>query len=136
MNDFGWFWGAFWGPFWAKSESLGAPLGSFGPPWASLGPLLALLWVSLGALFVLLWGPLGPLETSWGAKINEKSIQNSIKISIGFLSVSWSVFGQFWERFGEPEPSKMVFSCRRGAIFEKIMFFRLDKVLDGYCHDV
>ena len=54
MNDFGWFWIAFWEPFWAKSEPLGAPLGSFGPPWASLGPLLALLWVPLGPLAPLL----------------------------------------------------------------------------------
>ena len=77
------------------------------------------------------------LETFWsnfgsqnGAKINEKSIQNSITMSVGFWSGSWIVFGQFWERFGEPEPLKMVFSCRRGAIFEKITFFRPDSVLD------
>ena len=69
---------AFWRPGTPKSEAPGAPLGSFGSPWASLVPLLALLWVSLGALFVLLWAPLVTLETSWGAKINEKSIQNSI----------------------------------------------------------
>ena len=33
------------------------------------------------------------------------------------------------------ESSKMVFSCRRGAIFEKITFFRSGKVVDGYFHD-
>ena len=65
-----------------------------------------------------------------GAKINERSIQNSIKISIGFWNGSWTIFSQFWERFGEPEPSKMELSCRRGDIFEKITFFRSDAVLD------
>ena len=65
-----------------------------------------------------------------GAKIDEKSIQNSIIISVGFWSGYWTIFDQFWERSGEPEPSKMELSCRRGANFEKITFFRLDAVLD------
>ena len=89
----------------------------------------------LGRFFGTFFGSfLEPFWTNFGsqngAKIDKKSIQNSIKISVGFWSGSWTVFGQFWERFGEPEPSKMELSCRRGAIFEKITFFRPDSVLD------
>ena len=66
---------------------------------------------------------------------NKNSFQNSIKISIGFWSGFCTICDQFWEYFEDLESSKMVFSCRRGAIFEKITFFRSDKVLDGYFHD-
>ena len=73
-------------------DQFGQKVSPLGLLWASLG----LPWTSLGPP----WVPLGPLETAWRAKINEKSIQNSIKISIGFLSVSWTVFwsivGAFW----------------------------------------
>ena len=82
---------------------------------------------------------MGPFWTNFGsqngAKIYEKSVQNLIKISVAFWSVSWNVFDQFWERFGEHKPSKIVFSCRRGAIFAKITFFRADMVMDGFLND-
>ena len=110
-------------------------MGSFAFPWASLGPLLALLWVSLGALFVFLWGPLGPLRLLGEPKSMKNRFKIRSKFQSDFLSVSWSIFDQFWERFGEPEPSKMVFSCRRGAIFEKIKFFRSSNVLNRYFDD-
>ena len=38
--------------------------------------------------------------------------------------------GGFWECFEDPGPSKMELSCRRGAIFEKITFFKPDAVMD------
>ena len=65
-----------------------------------------------------------------GAKIDEKSIQNSVKLLIGFWSGSWTVLCHFWECFENPGPSNMELSCRRGAIFEKIMFFRPDALLE------
>ena len=46
-----------------------------------------------------------------------------------------TIFDQFLEYFEDLESLKMVFSCRRGAIFEKSTFFRSDKVLDGFFHD-
>ena len=67
--------------------------------------------------------------------INKKSIQNSIKISVGFWSGSWTFLDQFWGCFLDPGPSKMELSCRRGAIFEKITFFRSDTVLDWFFND-
>ena len=69
------------------------------------------------------------------AKIIKKSIQNSIEILVGFLIGSWTVLGGFWERFGDPGPSKISVSLKRGAIFEKITFFRPDSVLDGFFID-
>ena len=54
---------------------------------------------------------------------------------VGFLIGSWTVFGRFWERFGDLGPSKMSVSLKRGAIFEKITFFRPDSVLDGFLID-
>ena len=45
------------------------------------------------------------------------------------------VFGQFWDHFGEPGPSFLSVSCRRGAIFQKITFFRPDSVSDGFLID-
>ena len=96
--------------------------------------------VFVGGLFCTFFGSL--LEPFWtnfvsqnGAQIDQKSIQNAIKISVGFWSGSWTNFDQFWEYFKDLESSKMVFSCRRGAIFEKITFFRSDKVVDGFFHD-
>ena len=70
-----------------------------------------------------------------GSKIDYNSIQNSIKISILFWSGFWAICDQFWEYFEDLESSKMVFSCRRGAIFEKITFFRSGKVVDEYFHN-
>ena len=63
-------------------------------------------------------------------EINQQSIQISIEILLGFLIGSWRTLGGFWECFGHPGPSKMELSCGRGAIFEKITFFRSDAVLD------
>ena len=74
-------------------------------------------------------------ETQNGAKILNKSIQNSIEVLVGFLIGSWTVFDRFWERFGDLGPSKMSVSPKRGAIFEKITFFRPDSVLDGFLMD-
>ena len=54
---------------------------------------------------------------------------------VGFLIGSWTVFGRFWERVGDHGPSKMSVSLMRGAIFEKITFFRPDSVLDGFLMD-
>ena len=70
-----------------------------------------------------------------GAKINEKSIQNSIEFLDRFLIVSWMVFRRFLKHFGEPGPSFLSVSCRRGAIFHKITFFRPDSVLDEFLMD-
>ena len=70
-----------------------------------------------------------------GAKIIKKSIQNSIKILVGFLIGSLTIFCGFWECFGVPGPSFLSVSLRRGAIFEKITFFRSDSVLDGFLID-
>ena len=85
MNDLGLFWEAFWGQFWGKSEPLGVPLGSFGLPWASLGPLLALLCVPLGPLAL-------PLGLTWG----------SSGLPVDYLSSSWSPFGFSRHLFGLP----------------------------------
>ena len=45
-----------------------------------------------------------PFGTNFGiqneSKIDEKSIQNSIKISVGFWSGYWNVFAQFWKLWG------------------------------------
>ena len=49
---------------------------------------------------------------------------------IRFWSDFWTICDQFWEYFEDIESSKMVFSCRRGAIFEKITFFKSDAVMD------
>ena len=38
--------------------------------------------------------------------------------------------GGFWEGFGDPGPSKMSVSLTRGAIFQKVTFFRPDLVLE------
>ena len=89
-----------------KSELLGVALGSFGPPWASLGPLLALLWVPLGPLAPLLgltWAsfalPVDSLGSSWppfgfsrpllglpwiknGAKKYEKTMKNETPLDL------------------------------------------------------
>ena len=64
-----------------------------------------------------------------------KSMKNRFKISVGFWSGSWIVFAQFWGRFGQAGPSKMELSCGRGAIFQKITFFRPDAVLDRFLID-
>ena len=106
-------------------------------PWAplrSLGRLLGLSWPSfvcpLGLSLSSFGLPLAPLRLLGEPKSMKNRFKIRSKFQSDFLSVSWSVFGEFWERFGEPEPSKMVFSCRRGAIFEKITFFKSDAVMD------
>ena len=48
---------------------------------------------------------------------------------------SWSVLGLFLECFGDSGPSKMSVSFKRGAILQKITFFRSDAVLDWFFND-
>ena len=85
-----------------------------------------------GSLLERFWSHFGSQN---GAKIITTSIQKSIDFLVGFLIGSWTVFGRFWERFGDLGPSKMSVSLKRGAIFEKITFFRPDKCLDGFLND-
>ena len=69
------------------------------------------------------------------AKIDKKTIQKSIGILVGLLKGLGSVFDQFWERFGDPGPSKMNVSCRRGAIFQKFTFLGSDSFLKRFLID-
>ena len=69
------------------------------------------------------WSPKGSRNR---AKIDKKTIRKSIEILVGLLKGLGSVFDQFWERFGDPGPSKMNVSCRRGAIFKIVLFIRVD----------
>ena len=48
---------------------------------------------------------------------------------LGFFSFL-AVFVRFWQCFRDPRPSKMRFSWRRGAIFQKLTFFRPYAVLE------
>ena len=57
-------------------------------------------------------------------KIEQKSIQKSLNILVGFLNGFWSIFGQCWD--WDPGPSKMGV----GAMFQKFTFFMPDSVLD------
>ena len=57
------------------------------------------------------------------AKIGNKSVKKSVENCAGFLIGVGSFFCGFWECFGDPGPSKMSVSCRRGAIFQKFTVF-------------
>ena len=58
-------------------------------------------------------------------EIAKKSVKKTVENCIGFLiGFGWFLFG-FWECFGDPGPSKMSVSCKRGAIFQKFTFLLL-----------
>ena len=57
-------------------------------------------------------------------KIDEKSMQQSMGNSAGFLRGLGSVFSSLWEPFLDPGPSILRVSSRRGAIFQNFVFLR------------
>ena len=57
------------------------------------------------------------------SKIDEKSMQNSMRNSAGFLHGLGSVFGRLWECFWDPGPLILSVSCRRDANLKKFVFF-------------
>ena len=142
---------SFWvpgGASWVPKRFPGPPQARYPSTSAAVSVVRLHFWDHFGIIFLwifcLFFGPLFGLllERFWsnfgsqnGAKIIKKSIQNSIEFLVGFLIGSWTVFGRFWERFGDLGPSKMSVSLKRGAIFEKITFFRPDSVLDGFLMD-
>ena len=80
-------------------------------------------WITFGAILELFWEPKR-------SQTQETINQNSIEILVEFLKGSCTVFDRFWERFWDLGLSKMSVSPRRGAISEKITFFRSDSVWD------
>ena len=66
-------------------------------------------------------------------KINKKTIQKSTEKSRRFLRYFCSVFGWLWGCFWDPGPSKMSVSCKRGAHFQKIVFFMLGLTFCWFC---
>ena len=59
------------------------------------------------------------------SKINEKSMQKSMRNSAGFLHGLGSVFGRLWMCFWDPGALILSVSCRRDAIFQKFVFLFL-----------
>ena len=57
------------------------------------------------------------------SKIDEKSMQKSLKNSAGFLHGLGSVFGRLWGCVWDPGPLILSVSCRRDANSQKFVFF-------------
>ena len=75
-------------------------------------------------------------ENRGGSPGSRAGLREGLKINKTQIDIDQYVLharqccGGLWECFGVPGPSKIELSCRRGAIFEKISFFRPDTVLD------
>ena len=52
-------------------------------------------------------------------------MQKSMRNSAGFLHGLGSVFGRLWGCFWDPGPLILSVSCRRGAIFQNVVFFHV-----------
>ena len=78
------------------------------------------------APFLAILAPKGsPRGSQNGAKTDKNNSPKSMQKSMRFLMDLWSVFGWLWGCFWDPEPLKMTVSCKRGAHFQKFVFFML-----------
>ena len=59
-------------------------------------------------------------------KIDEKSMQKSMRNSAGFLHGLGNVFGRLWACFWDPGPFILSVSCTRDANSQKFVFFMFD----------
>ena len=96
---------------------LGRPVGSRAPPLRSRTPILSDLGSQLGVQRLPKWSPNGE-------KICPKIDAKIDVILCDLLSDVGRLSGCFWD----PGPSKMSVSCKRGAHFQKFVFFMLGMI--------
>ena len=96
------------------------------PFWVQFGTILVPFWIHFGSIWCPFWLHLGSLEGHKASqnrlKIDEKSMQKSMRNSAGFLHGLGSVFGRLWGYFWDPGPLILSVSCRREANSQKFVF--------------